>query len=227
MTTIRLRPEELDLVTRMIDKRDSAHLSGHTTDPFQALALNGGASMIVFPGRTGRQEVPSITMARLKSLGLFQVYGQNKNVTTFDLADDIRDQLERLRDESGRPSLLAQERNARARAEGRQSELETALERGARRRQAQRQAFSGRVGRVAKWLAAGGLIALYAAATLLVAILTTPVVVIAVAIGLLLLITTLDWAFRLDAYRAVGWLEAKVAARAERWAEQFDPKDET
>jgi hypothetical protein len=34
MSTIRLRPDELDLVARLIDKRDSAHLSGHTSDPF-------------------------------------------------------------------------------------------------------------------------------------------------------------------------------------------------
>jgi hypothetical protein len=225
MTTIRLRPEELELLGTMIAKRDSAHLSGHTNEPFQLVTLNGGSSILVFPGQTGRQEVPTMTIDRLMNLQAFQPFSRNKNVMTFDLADDIRDKLERLKDDAGQPSLLAQERHARSRAEGRQSELETALQRGERQRLAQRQAFAARVGHRVKWFAVGGLVVVYVAATVVTAILTEPLAVFAVALGLLLVSSILDWVFHLDAYQVVRWLEAKAAARAERWAEQFDSEE--
>ena len=34
MSSIILKPDELRFIALMIDKRDSAHLSGHTTDAF-------------------------------------------------------------------------------------------------------------------------------------------------------------------------------------------------
>lgn len=168
-----------------------------------------------------------MTIDRLRNLGAFQIFRQTKNVIHFDLVDDIRDRLEELKDQAGQPSLLAQERDARSRAEERQAHLEVAIERRSRARRARHEAFGARIGRLVKWTAVAALVLLYGGATVLVAMLTTPVPAIAAAVSLLLVIGILDWVFHVDAHGVVRLLEGKAAAAARRWAEQFDPPDDT
>jgi len=225
MSRIRLKPEELDLIALMIDKRDSAHLSGHRSDPFRAASLNGGVTVLHFPGRTGADQISTMTFERFLALDLFHVFSRNETVTTFDLADDIRDRLELLKEDAGQPNQIAQERNARARAEDRQSRLETALAQGHRERQHRREVFGASIGRTARWAAVSIFLLIYGTATVVGTLVTGSAVAIAVAVGILLLIGILDWIFHLDAYRAVRWVEAKAAGRAERWAGRFEADD--
>jgi len=225
MTTIRLQPDELDLIARMIDKRDSAHLSGHTTDPFRVVELNGGTSVLSYPGRTGADNIPTRTIYRLRNLDLFQVFSHEKNVLVFDLADDIRDRLEQLRHEAGQPSPLTQELMARARAEDQQSKLETSIQRASRAREARRQAFADRIGRWVKRVAIVVIIGIYAAASIIVAIFTTPAIAGIAATGILAIIAILSWVFHLDAYAAVRALERRVAKAVEGWLDNFEARE--
>lgn len=220
--SIRLKPDELDLLARLIDRRDSAHLAGITTDPFYALELNGGVSVLVCPGRTGRDQVATLTIHRLRSVGLFHVISENKNTLTFDLVDDVRDQLELLREAAGQPSLVGQERAARANAEDQLSRLQVNVEADAGEREARRQATSRRVGRWAFRVALIGLVAVYLLATAIVALATTVVIAGIVAAGLLGLIGVLSWAFHLDAFAAAHWVETRVAGRFGRWLDSFE-----
>jgi hypothetical protein len=55
LSAIRLKPDELDLIARMIDKRASAHLSGHTSDPLRAITPNGGVTILSYPGGMGTE----------------------------------------------------------------------------------------------------------------------------------------------------------------------------
>lgn len=222
---MRLRPDELDLIAHLIDKRDSAHLSGHTSDPFQAVSLNGGVSILVFPGRTGRDSVPTLTFDRLMSLGVFHVFSRKKNVVTFDLVDDIRDRLEQLKAEAGQPSLLAREREARARAEDRQSILEQTLEHGARKRAERRDDFAARVGRWGFRLAIAALVVIYLLATWIVSLVATPALASIAAAALLAIVGVMSWAFRLDAFAAAHWVEAQVASRTRAWLHRFEAED--
>jgi hypothetical protein len=222
MSSIRLKPDELDLLARLIDRRDSAHLAGITTDPFSAIELNGGVSVLACPGRTGREQAATLTIHRLRSAGLFQVISENKSTLTFDLVDDVRDQLELLREAAGQPSLVGQERAARASAEDQLSGLQVKVEADAGEREARRQATSKRVGRWAFRVALIGLVAVYLLATAIMALATTVVIAGIVAAGLLGLIGVLSWGFHLDAFAAAHWVETRVAGRFKGWLDAFE-----
>jgi hypothetical protein len=227
MSAIRLRSDELDLLTRMIDKRDSAHLSGHRDDPFRVAELNGGLSVLTYPGGMGADNVPTRTIRRFRSLDLFQIFNTGKNVVVFDLADDVRDRIEELRDEAGEPSVLAQERAARARAEDQQSRLEVRIERAARAREARRHAFAVKVGRWAYRLTNAALIAIYIVAIVLTTTFIAPAVGAVIGIGILAIIGILDWGFRRDAFGVAHACEKWAVERVERWLAGFEAEPES
>lgn len=227
MSAIRLQPEELDLLARMIDKRDSAHLSGHRDAPFRVVELNGGQSVLTYPGGMGADNVPTRTLRRFRSLDLFQVFDEGKNVVVFDLADRIRDRLEELKDESSQPSMLAQERAARARAQDQQSRLEVSIESAARAREARRKAFAGRAGRWAYRLTNSVLIAIYVAAVILSTIFIAPTFGAIIGIGILAVIGILDWGFHRDAFGVAHVCENWTVERVERWLASLEADDPT
>lgn len=220
MTTIRLKPDELELIGQMIDKRDSAHLSGHTADPFSAVALNGGVTAIQFPGRTGAAQTTTLTFQRLLAVDVLVVVSRKGNVTNFDLADGIRDRLEDLKMEAGQPSQLERERAARARPEERQSQLETQIQREVAIRQERRTAFAAGVGRRASLTVTTVLGVVYLAAVVY-GLIAAPLVaaLLALALGILGLAS---WLFRIDAFWLSHQAQRQAAARVERWLSRFE-----
>ncbi len=227
MSAIRLRPDELELVARMIDKRDSAYLSGHTNDPFRVGTPNGGEWVLQYPGQMGAETIPSRTIERLGELNLLEGVREGKGAMTFHLADDIRDQLEELKDAAGQPSELARERDARARAEDRQSRLEVKIERDTRARAESREAFAARVGRMTNALVSIVFIGCYAAAVILPLILTTLAIGVVVSALVLLVFGILSWRFHIDAFRGARATERWAERRVNQWLASFEAKDRT
>jgi len=222
MTTLRLRPDELELVARMIDKRDSAFLSGHRDDPFRVGMPNGTQWALQYPGRNGGEVVPSRTIERLRELGLFQGVRVGRGAMTFHLADGIGDRLEQLRDQAGQPSEVARERDARSRAEDQLSRLQVQVERDARARAERRQAFSSRLGRWGFRMTTASLVAVYLAAVILSTLSASPTLGAIVGVAVLAGLGIAEWGFHRDAF---GWAHAAerwTFARVDRWLERFE-----
>lgn len=109
---------------RLIDMRDSAHLAGHTDDPFHLVRFNGNESVLFSPGRTEGINISTLAIRRLEDLGLFHVFDVAAKGFTFDLVDDVRDRLEEMRVALGQPSRLGEVEAAKERAEAAQRDLE-------------------------------------------------------------------------------------------------------
>lgn len=101
--TILPKQSDIDLLARLIDIRHSADLAGHTDDLFRQIDVNGPDAVVHGPGRNN-QVISKIKMRRLRDLGLFYVIDTGSKGFTFDLADDVRDRLERMRVAVGRLS---------------------------------------------------------------------------------------------------------------------------
>src|SRR5689334_23356732 len=117
MVTIQPKQADIDLLSQIIDVRDSAHLAGHTDKPFGLANLNGGQSLLVGPGNAGGTGVSTFAVQRLQDLGLFRVITSDSKGMTFDLVDDFRDRLEEMRVAIGQPSRLGEAQAATERAE--------------------------------------------------------------------------------------------------------------
>jgi len=122
---IRPKQNDLDLLGRLIDLRDSARLAGHTDDPFRLFDFNGTESVLYGPERNEGQDVSTMGMRRLQDLGLLHVIDVLPKGFTFDLVDDVRDRLEEMRVALGQPSRLGEIEAAKERAEAAQRDLET------------------------------------------------------------------------------------------------------
>lgn len=225
MSPLRPRQEDLDWVSRLLELRDGARLAGHTDSIFQVVDLDSADPTLFGPGGGPGVPIPSLVVSRLGGLDLLHVVTRAANSISFDLVDDVRDQLELLREAMGRPSLIERERTARARAEDQQSALEVRLEAGARRREELRQAFAGRVGRWISGLTVALLVGVYAGATVVVALLATPAIAVVVAVIVLGAFGILEWGFHLDALVVAHWLERLSARRVERWLARFETSD--
>jgi hypothetical protein len=231
MTGIRLRPEEIDHINALVDARDSAHLAGWTTSPFNAAAFNGGESLIRFPGGGGRQ-IPTTTLHRLRAEGLLNVYTSSRGGMTFDLVDDVRDRLEELRKATGLPSRLdeleaaslrAQEEAVQAREAT--AAAQTRVTEATLTRHRRYGTFASKVGR---WARRGGIILLVliyvavATAPTLLATANLPVAAGAGVVVVTVLIGAFSWLFHRDGFAAAAWLERSVTNRVERWLLAFD-----
>jgi len=233
--TIRPKPEDIDLLAQLIDMRDSAHLAGHTQDAFNLARFQGTQSLLISPGRSGSIQVSTFAMDRLRDLGLFRVISVRENGLTFDLVDDVRDQLEEMRVTAGQPSRMGELEAAVERAEGAREaaeaarrDLETKIAAAARSRADLRAAFARRVGRRVRRVAMLALGAFYVGVAVIAGYfaLSLPqpvaIAIVVVAVGLALL----GWLRHIDGFSLATGLESRVVARIIRWLASFDGEKE-
>jgi len=229
---LRPSPEDVDLLARLIDMRDSAHLAGHRSKPFIHTAFNGGDSAVMAPGQTGAITVPTMALGRLRDLGVLRVINDRGRSYTFDLADDVRDRIDEMRAAAGQPSRMGEleaavehaETAARA-AEAARDEIEARVATAAQLRAARRSAFAHRVGRLTRALAVIILVVVYVGVVLVAGYLVSsnlPVALVVACIGVAVVLAVLDWGLHVDGFwlatRAGGW----VAARTESWLASFE-----
>lgn len=230
--TIHPKPDDIDLLVRLIEMRDSADLAGNADDVSNLLQFQGTQSVLVGPGRTERISVSTMAMRRLQDLGLFRVINMREKGLTFDLVDDIRDRLEEMRVALGQPSRLgeaqaAQERAeaAKDQAEAAQRDLDIQVRESATNRAAQRDAFARRVGRWARRAATVGLGAIYVGVVVAAGYFVSANLPLALVIGIVgvgVVLTVLDWLFHIDGFGLTAGVESRVVKRITRWLESFD-----
>lgn len=218
--TIRPTPEDIDLLARLIDMRDSAHLAGHTQDAFNLMRFQGNQSLLISPGRSGQIQVSTFAMERLRDLGLLRVISVREKGFAFDLVDDIRDRLEEMRVAAGKPSRMGELEAAAARAEAAREaaeaarhDLETKITDAERSRADLRAAFARRVGRRVRRVAVLVLGAFYVGVAMLAGYFVSANLPLALGLGIIgvtVALAALDWLLHIDGL----WL----AARADRWA---------
>lgn len=233
--TIRPTPEDIDLLAQLIDMRDSAHLAGHTQDAFNLARFQGTQSLLISPGRSGQIQVSTFAMERLRGLGLFRVISVREKGLTFDLADDVRDQLEEMRVTAGQPSPMGELEAAVERAEGAREaaeaarrNLETKIAAAARSRADLRAAFARRVGRRFLWAARVALGILYAAVIVIAGYFVSsnlPLPFIVGVIGVFVVLAAIDWLLHIDGFAVAARTEAWAVARVSRWLETFEVTD--
>lgn len=229
--TIRPTPEDIDLLAQLIDMRDSAHLAGHTQDAFNLARFQGTQSLLISPGQSGQIQVSTFAVERLRDLGLFRVINVREKGFTFDLADDVRDQLEEMRVTAGQPSRMGEleaevERaeGAREAAEAARHDLETKIAAAALSRADLRAVFARRVGRRVRRVAMVLLGAFYVGVAVLAGYfaLSLPqpaaIAIVVVAVGLALL----GWLRHIDGFSLATGLESRVVERITRWLDSFD-----
>lgn len=219
---LRPSPEDVDLLAQLIDMRDSAHLAGHRSRPFVHTAFNGGESAVTAPGQTGAITIPTMALSRLRDLGVLRVITDRGRSYTFDLADDVRDQIEAMRVATGQPSRMGELQAAveRAESEAREAddarrELEAAVAADAQVRAARRSIFARRVGRVTRTIASIVLVAVYIGVVLVAGYLVSsnlPVALIVACVGVAVVLAVLDWGLHVDGF----WLATRIGAWAER-----------
>ncbi len=233
--TIRPMPEDIDLLVQLIDMRDSAHLAGHTQDAFRLTQLQGTESILDSPGHSGRIQVSTFAMERLRGLDLFRVISARERGLKFDLVDDVRDRLEEMRVAVGKPSRMGEleaaagrAEAAREAAEGARSDLETKIAAAARSRADLRVAFARRVGRWFLWAARVTLGILYAAVIVIAGYFVSsnlPLPFIFGVIGVFVVLAAIDWLLHIDGFGVAARAEAWAVARVARWLETFEVTD--
>lgn len=223
--TLRPTPNDIDLLVRLIDMRDSAHLAGHADDVFNLLQFQGTQSVLVSPGRTEGINVSTMAMRRLQDLGLFRVTAVRAKGLTFDLVDDVRDQLEEIRVAVGQPSRMGELEVAKERAEAAHHDLEASVEAAAAKRADRKDAFSRRVGHRVRRAATVALGALYVGVVVIAGYFVSanlpPVAVVgivAVAVGL----AVLGWLRHIDGFSLATGVESWVVKQITRWLDSFD-----
>jgi hypothetical protein len=230
---IRAKPDDIDLLTRLLDVRESAELAG-LKGPFQLMPFQGGQAVVFGPGRRGSTQVSTFNMGRLEELGAFRVVNRTASGgLTFDLVDDVRDLLEEMRVSLGQPSRMGELEAALARVTGdkeqalaAQRNLEQGVSDAADDRAARREAAATRVGRCVRHMAIAVLAVVYVtiyAAVVLVGFLATsdPIASagIVIAGGLLAL---LAWLSPIDGFWLAGKAEGIVSGRVRRWLDSLD-----
>jgi hypothetical protein len=231
--TIRPTPDDVDLLVRIIDIRDSAHLAGHTQDAFRLIEVNGPTSILVGPGHSGGIEVSDLAMGRLRDLGLFRVIDQRGNGLTFDLVDDFRDRLEEMRVAVGEPSRMGELEASLNRAEGTASAAAAALQtheardaEDARTRGDLRAAFAARVGRWVRWATAIVLGVLYVALVVVAGYFISANLPLALGVGIIgvsVVLAVLDWLLQIDGLWLAKRVERWAVRRVADWLGSFDP----
>lgn len=230
---IRAKPEDIDLLVRLIDMRESAELAG-IRGPFSLMPFQGGQAMLSGPSRVGNAQISTFEMSRLEDLGVLRIITRTaREGLTFDLVDDVRDLLEEMRVSLGQPSRMGELEAALARATGdreqalaAQRDLEQRASDAADDRAARREAAATRVGRRVRRLAIVLLAVVYVtiyAAVVLVGFLATsnPIAAAGIVIvgGLLAL---LAWLSPIDGFWLAGKAEGIVSRRVRRWLDSLD-----
>ena len=200
---IRPKQNDLDLLGRLIDLRDSAHLAGHTDDPFRLFDFNGTESVLYGPERNEGQDVSTMGMRRLQDLGLLHVIDVLPKGFTFDLVDDVRDRLEEMRVALGQPSRLGEIEAAKERAEAAQRDLETRVRESVASRAASRKAFARHVGRWVRRAATVALGVIYVGVVVVAGYFVSSILPLALVIGIVgvaVFLTVLDWLLHIDGF---------------------------
>jgi hypothetical protein len=225
VVTIQPKQGDIDLLGQIIDRRDSAHLAGHTDKPFNLLRLNGGQSVLASPGNAGGINVSTFAMQRLEDLGLFRVIDSTKNGMTFDLVDDFRDRFEEMKIALGQPSRMGEAEAASERATAAQRDLEARVQAAAARRAERRGVFARRVGRWAKRTTTVALGILYVGIIVLAGYFVSSNLPLALIVGVIaaaVILAVLDWLLHIDGFALAARAEAGAVGRVGRWLESFD-----
>lgn len=230
---IRAKPEDINVLAQLIDRRESAELAG-IRGTLQFMPLQGGQGVLFGPGRSGNLQVSTFDMGRLDELGAFRVLNRSdRGGYTFDLVDDVRDLLEEWRASLGQPSRMGELEAALAQAKGEEEQalaakkdLERRVGEAAKGRAERRDAAATRVGRRTRRLVIVVLAVVYMAvyvAVVLVGFLATanPLAAagIVIAGGLLAL---LGWVAPIDGFWLAGKVEGIVSRRVRRWLDSLD-----
>lgn len=231
--TIRPTPEDIDLLVQLIDMRDSAHLAGHAQDAFRLTQLQGTESILDSPGHSGRIQVSTFAMERLRDLNLFRVISAPERGLKFDLVDDVRDRLEEMRVAVGKPSRMGELEAAAARAEAAkeaaeaaQRDLETKIAAAALSRADLRAAFALRLGRWVRRAVAVVLGLLYVGVVVIAGYLVSSNLPLALVVGIIVVavaLGVLDWLLHIDGFLLATRAERWVVRRIENWLASFDP----
>lgn len=230
---IRAKPEDIDLLVRLIDMRDSAELAG-VRGPFSLMPFQGGEALLTGPSRTGNAQVSTFQMGRLEDLGVLRIITRTaRQGLTFDLVDDVRDLLEEMRVSIGQPSRMGELEAALSLALGdreqaltAQTELEKGVSDAADDRAARREAAATRVGRRVRRLAivvlALGYVTIYAAVVMVGFLATSNPIA---AAGIVLaggLLALLAWVSPIDGFWLADKAEGIVSRRVRRWLDSLD-----
>lgn len=230
---LRPKPDDIDLLARMIEMRDTASLAGIRDDPFRLFEFNGSESVLFSPGKNEGINVSTVGMKRLEDLGLFHVIDYLPKGFTFDLVDDVRDRLEEMKVGLGQPSRMGEleaavvrAEAATASAESSQREIEARAVTAARSRADLRAAFARRVGRWAQWVARITLGTIYVGVVVIAGYLVSanlPLALIVGIVGVAVALTALDWLLHIDGFTLAAGVETRVVRRVTAWLESFDP----
>jgi len=226
--TMQPKQSDIDLLVRLIDLRDSAHLAGHADDAFQFVKVNGPESVLFSPGQTEGTTVSEVGIRRLDEMGLLHVFESNAaGGFTFDLEDDARDRLEELRVAIGQPSRLAEAEAARDRAEATLRDSEGKARLDAAARAGLRTRYAVRIGRRVRRAVTAVLLVVYVAVIVLAGYLVSANLPIALIVGVVsvgVVLAVLDWLFRFDGFGLAAAVERHAVDGIARWLESFDVK---
>jgi hypothetical protein len=224
--TIQAKQSDIDLLVRLLDLRDSAHLAGHTDDTFQVVDVNGPEAVQFSPGTSTGTAVSGVGLRRLDGLGLLQIFEVNADGGfTFDVSDDARDRLDSLRIGLGQPSRLGEAEAAKDRAEAALRDIEQKLRSDATTRDALRSAYASTVGRRVRRVATSILLLFYVGVIVVAGYLVTASLPIALVVGVIavaVLLAVLDWLFHIDGFGFAASVERKTVRRVAQWLESFD-----
>ncbi len=230
--TIRPKPNDIDLLVRLIEMRDSAHLAGHTEDPFRLFEFNGTESVLFSPGQNEGINVSTLGMRRLQDLDLFNVIDAQPKGFTFDLVDDVRDRLEEMRVALGQPSRMGELEAAKERAEAAKEQAEAArgdlvaeVRESAANRAERRTAFARRVGRRVRRAATIVLGTVYVGVVVVAGYFVSSNLPLALVVGIVgvgVVLAALDWLLHIDGFGLAAGAEAWVVKRVTRWLESFE-----
>jgi hypothetical protein len=224
--TTQPKQSDIDLLVRLIDLRDSAHLAGHADDSFQFVKVNGPESVLFSPGHSEGTTVSEVGIRRLDDLGLLHVFETHPGGGfTFDLEDDARDRLDELRVAMGQPSRLGEAEAARSRAETALRDIEGKARKDAGARAELRTRFAVRVGRRVRRVVVAVLLVFYVAVIVLAGYFVSASLPIALIVGVVtvgIVLTVLDWLFHVDGFALAAAVERRAVDRIARWLESFD-----
>jgi hypothetical protein len=233
--TIRPKPQDIDLLDRLIEMRDAAQFAGVRDDVFRLFDFNGTESVLFSPSRNEGIDVSTLGMRRLQDLGLFHLVDRLDKGFTFDLVDDVRDRREEMQVALGQPSRMGELEAALGRAEGVAEVARSALRdraagvaSAARARADLRAAFARRVGRRVLWAARAALGFLYAAVVVIAGYFVSsnlPLAFVVGVIGLFVVLAAVDWLLHIDGFALAARAEAWAVVRVTRWLEKFEASE--
>ena len=226
---IRAKPDDVNLLTRLIDMRDSAELAG-VRGAFSLTPFQGGQALLVGPSRVGSAQVATFEMSRLEDLGVFRVISRTaRGGLSFDLVDDVRDLLEEMRVSLGQPSRMGELEASLARvtaekdqAVAARNDLERKLSAAADDRAARRRAAAMRIGRRVRRCALVVLAFLYFVINVAVYAVTANTVVTFGVVLALGLVAAFAWLSHVDGFWLAARAETLATDRVRRWLDSLD-----